>query len=210
MSNIVHTGLSGEARKALLAFVGTQILPHEGDLRHWLLRLGVKAHELDDIIQDVYCRLLRLERFDHIEDPRAYLFRSARNVLLEQVRRSKVVSIMTVQNLDELGVADLGPSPESAVSSRAELNRVLGLIDGLPERCRQVFELRKVHGLSQAETAKALHISENIVEKETAKGLGLILRHMADTGSGVVMRLKSDTGRPRASQKRSKRVYVAD
>jgi RNA polymerase sigma-70 factor (ECF subfamily) len=210
MSNIVHTGLSGEARKALLAFVGTQILPHEGDLRHWLLRLGVKAHELDDIIQDVYCRLLRLERFDHIEDPRAYLFRSARNVLLEQVRRSKVVSIMTVQNLDELGVADLGPSPESAVSSRAELNRVLGLIDGLPERCRQVFELRKVHGLSQAETAKALHISENIVEKETARGLGLILRHMADAGSGVVMALKSDAGRPKASQKRTKRVYVAD
>ncbi len=171
---------SGEARKALLAFVGTQILPHEAALRHWLLRLGVKAHELDDIIQDVYCRLLRLESVDHIEDPRAYLFRSARNVLLEQVRKSKIVSIMTVQNLDELGVADLGPSPESAASSRAELTRVLALIGELPERCRQVFELRKVHGLSQAETAKALRISENIVEKETAKGLMLILRHMAE------------------------------
>lgn len=171
---------SGEARKALLAFVGTQILPHEAALRHWLLRLGVKPHELDDIIQDVYCRLLRLESVDHIEDPRAYLFRAARNVLLEQVRKSKIVSIMTVQNLDELGVADLGPSPESAASSRAELTRVLALIGELPERCRQVFELRKIHGLSQAETAKALRISENIVEKETAKGLMLILRHMAE------------------------------
>jgi RNA polymerase sigma-70 factor (ECF subfamily) len=170
---------TGEARKALLAFVGTQILPHEAALRHWLLRLGVKPHELDDIIQDVYCRLLRLESVDHIEDPRAYLFRAARNVLLEQVRKSKIVSIMTVQNLDELGVADMGPSPESAASSRAELTRVLSLIGELPERCRQVFELRKVHGLSQAETAKALRISENIVEKETAKGLMLILRHMA-------------------------------
>lgn len=171
---------SEEARKALLAFVGTQILPHEAALRHWLLRLGVKPHELDDIIQDVYCRLLRLESVDHIEDPRAYLFRAARNVLLEQVRKSKIVSIMTVQNLDELGVADLGPSPESAASSRAELTRVLALIGELPERCRQVFELRKVHGLSQAETAKALRISENIVEKETARGLTLILRHMAE------------------------------
>lgn len=202
MSNIVQTGPSGEARKALLAFVGAQILPHEADLRHWLLRLGVKAHELDDIVQDVYCRLLRLERFDHIEDPRAYLFRCARNVLLEQVRRSKVVSIMTVQNLDELGVADLGPSPESAASSRAELVRVLGLIEGLPERCRQVFELRKVHGLSQAETAKALRISENIVEKETARGLNLILRHMAEAGSGVVRALTTRTGH--------KRIHVAD
>ncbi len=210
MGNIVHNGPAGESRQALLAFVGTQILPHEADLRHWLLRLGVKAHELDDIVQDVYCRLLRMERFDHIDDPRAYLFRSARNVLLEQVRRSKVVSIMTVQNLDELGVADLGPSPESAASSRAELTQVLGLIEGLPDRCRQVFELRKVHGLSQAETAKALHISENIVEKETAKGLSLILRHMAETGSAVVTALKPKMAPAKLSPKLSKRVYVAD
>jgi RNA polymerase sigma-70 factor (ECF subfamily) len=76
------------------------------------------------------------------------------------------------------------------------------LIEGLPERCRQVFELRKVHGLSQAETAKALRISENIVEKETARGLSLILRHMAETGSAVVTALKPTTGRVR--------VYVAD
>lgn len=171
-------------RAALLAFVGTQILPHEAGLRHWLTRLGVKTDERDDIIQEVYCRLLRLDRFDHIEDPRAYLFHSARSIVLQQVRRNRVVSIMTVQNIDELGVADRGPSPETQASTRHELTQVLGLIGGLPERCRQVFELRKVHGLSQAETAKALRLSENIVEKETAKGLTLILRTLADQPAG--------------------------
>ncbi len=170
-------------RAALLAFVGTQILPHEADLRVWLTRLGVKAHERDDIVQEVYCRLLRLERTDHILDSRAYLFRSARNVVLEQVRKSRIVSIMTVQNLDELGVADSGPNPEAAAGARAELNHVLGLIRDLPERCRQVFELRKVHGLSQAETAKRLSLSENIIEKETAKGLMLILRTLSSVSA---------------------------
>ena len=199
MSNVLDMG---EARRALLTFVGTQILPHENGLRQWLLRLGVKAHEVDDIVQDVYCRLLRLERFDHIEDPRAYLFRCARNVLLEQVRRNKVVAIMTVHNLDELGVADAGPSPESATGTRDELARALGLIQGLPERCRRVFELRKVHGLSQAQTAKALHLSENIVEKETARGLGLILSRMADALVSV---------KPDAIPKRTTpRLHVAD
>ncbi len=168
-------------RAALLAFVGTQILPHEAELRRWLTRLGVRADERDDIVQEVYCRLLRLDHTDHILDPRAYMFRSARNVVLEQVRRNRIVSIMTVQNLDDLGVADHGPTPESAVSARVELTRVLGLIQELPERCRQVFELRKVHGLSQAETAAQLRLSENIVEKETARGLTLILRTLADT-----------------------------
>ena len=172
-------------RAALLAFVGTQILPHEAGLRHWLTRLGVKTDERDDIIQEVYCRLLRLERFDHIEDPRAYLFHSARNVVLQQVRRNRVVSIMTVQNIDELGVADRRPSPETQASARNELTHVLSLIGGLPDRCRQVFELRKVHGLSQAETARTLRLSENIVEKETAKGLTLILRNLAERPAGL-------------------------
>lgn len=171
---------AADSRAALLAFIGTQILPHEADLRQWLTRLGVKADERDDIVQEVYCRLLRIERTDHILDPRAYLFRSARNIVLEQVRRNRVVSIMTVQNLDDLGLADHAPDPEKATSARAELTRVLGLIGALPERCRQVFELRKVHGLSQAETAKRLSLSENVVEKETAKGLNLILRTLAE------------------------------
>ena len=174
---------SGEKRQILLAFVATQILPHEHDLRLWLKRLGVKAHELDDVVQEVYCRLLRLDRVDHITDPRAYLFRSARNIMLEQVRKNRIVSIMTVQNIDDLGIADHTPTPEAAASSRAELDRVLDLIKGLPERCRMVFELRKIHGLSQAETARALHITENVVEKETARGLSLILQRMAATPS---------------------------
>jgi RNA polymerase sigma-70 factor (ECF subfamily) len=167
---------AANSRAALLAFVGTQILPHEPDLRRMLTRLGVKAHERDDIVQEVYCRLLRLDSVEHIDDPRAYVFRVARNVVLGQIRRNRVVSIMTMQNLDELHVADATPNPETATAARVELNQVLSLIRDLPERCRQVFELRKVHGLSQAETAQRLGVSENIVEKETAKGLTAILK----------------------------------
>ena len=75
---------------------------------------------------------------------------------------------------------------EAATSARAELTRALQLIRGLPERCRQVFELRRIHGLSQMETARALHVSENIVEKETARGLSLILKRMSETKGGHV------------------------
>ena len=168
-------------RAALLAFVGTQILPHEADLRRWLTRLGTRADERDDIVQEVYCQFLKLETTDHIDEPRAYMFRTARNVMLQQIRRNRVVSIVTMQNLDELGVSDATPSPEMAVSARVELGRVLDLIRDLPDRCRKVFELRKVRGLSQAETAKEMCLSENVVEKETAKGLSFILQQLADT-----------------------------
>ena len=174
------SGAAGGSRVVLVAFVATQILPHEAELRRRLMQMGVKADVCDDIVQDAYCRLLRLDRIDHILDARSYLFRSARNIVLEQMRKSRIVSITTVQNLDDLAVADMSPSPEAVASSRAELTRVLRLIADLPRRCRSVFELRKIHGLSQAETARRLHISENVVEKETARGLTLILQTLTE------------------------------
>ena len=173
------TGPDQPNRSALLAFVGTRILPHEADVRLGLARLGVSADDRDDILQEVYCRLLTLGSTDHILDPRAYLFKAAHRVLLQKIRKTRVVPIMTMQNLDELAVADQRADPEIALSSRAELSHVLRLIRGLPERCRQVFILRKVHGCSQAETATRLKLSENIVEKDTAKGLTLILADLA-------------------------------
>ncbi|MDC7675346.1 RNA polymerase sigma factor [Asticcacaulis machinosus] len=173
------TARSGMCTKHL-AFVGSQILPHEAGLRQWLTRAGLSASERDDLVQEVYYRLLRQTSFDHIEDPRAYMYRTARNIMLEQIRKNRVVSITTVQNIDELGSIDIAPSPEQAVSARRELARVMGFIEALPARCRAVFELRKVHGLSQAETARRLSLSENIIEKETAKGLSLILKRVAE------------------------------
>ncbi len=172
------------ARQVLLRFVATQILPHEAGLRQWLRILGAKSEDVDDVVQEVYCRLLRMTQIDHIGDPRAYLYRTARNVVLEQVRRARVVSILTVQNLDELGVAAPTPTPETETVARMELSRVLGLIANLPERCRRIFELRKIDGLSQAETARMMRVSENVVEKETARGLMVILDDLARVRRG--------------------------
>ncbi|MCA1935822.1 MAG: RNA polymerase sigma factor [Asticcacaulis sp.] len=163
-----------------LAFIGTHILPHEPGMRQWLSRAGLSPSERDDLVQEVYYRLLRQTSYAHITDPRAYLYRMARNLMLEQIRKNRVVSITTVQNLDELGRADLSPTPEQAVSARRELSRVMAFIESLPARCKAVFELRKVHGLSQAETAARLGLSENVVEKETARGLTLILKQVAE------------------------------
>ena len=173
------TGPDQPNRSALLAFVGTRILPHEAEVRQRLTRLGVTAEDRDDILQEVYCRLLTVGSADHILDPRAYLFKAARRVLLQKIRKTRVVPITTMQNLEDLAGPDRRGDPEVALSARTELNHVLDLIRGLPERCRQVFILRKVHGCSQAETAEKLKISENIVEKDTAKGLTLILDDLA-------------------------------
>lgn len=55
------------------------------------------------------------------------------------------------------------------MNSHQELAMLVKAIQGLPDRCRQVFALRKVYGYSQKEIALRLNISENTVEQHLTK-----------------------------------------
>src|SRR5690606_3973740 len=127
---------------------------------------------------------------DGVVSGRAYFFTVARNIVLKQLRRERVVRIDAVAEIDALGIVDGEPSAERAVSGRQELARVQRLIDELPERCRLVFQMRKIDALSQKEVAARLGVSENVVEKEAARGLRLILQRLGEeTGARPPLKL---------------------
>jgi len=169
-----------QSRAEIVAFVGGQILPHEADVRAWLRRSGSTPADTDDVVQETYCRLAALDSVAHITSGRAYFFRTARNIAIEKIRRARIIRIDCVTEIDALNVVDEGPSPERVVASRRELSRVRKLIEGLPERCRHIFTLRRIHGLSQRETAARLGVTENVVEMQSARGLRLILRALSE------------------------------
>lgn len=166
----------------VIAWVSSQIVPFEAELRQKLAHICRGQGEVDDLVQDIYYRLLKLPSVAHIDDSRNYLFQIARNIVIDQVRRKAVVNIETMHNLEELVVPDDRPSPESVAIARAELKWVLGAIANLPDRCREVFRLRKIYGLSQAEAARNLGVSENVVEKETMRGMHIISDIVARVG----------------------------
>jgi RNA polymerase sigma-70 factor (ECF subfamily) len=180
---VVVEGPLKQSRAEIVAFVGGQILPHEADARAWLRRSGAAAADIDDVIQETYCRLAALESVAHIVNGRAYFFRTARNIAIEKIRRARIVRIDCVTEIDALNVVDDEPSPERVVAGRRELGRVQQLIEGLPERCRQIFTLRRIHGLSQRETALRLGVTENVVEMQSARGLRLILRALSEAAA---------------------------
>ena len=164
----------------LIGWVGRHILPHERQLRAWL-RAAFPAIDIDDVVQESYCRIATLTRTEHIDDPRRYLFRTARNVVLEQIRRERVVSIEAASGLAELEQApEDGGSPERIVAGRHALERVERLIEALPDRARQVFRLRKIEGVPQREIATRLGLTETVVENEVARGLRRILDQLTD------------------------------
>lgn len=169
-----------EGRARIVAWVGREILPHEADVRAWLRRSLVSDGEVEDVIQEAYCRLLALKSVGHIASPRAYFFTAARAVVVDYVRRSRVVRMETVTEIEALHVVLDDPSPERVTAGRRELERVRRLIAALPERCRRVFELRKIEGLPQRDIARLLGVTETIVENDVVKGQRLILKALAE------------------------------
>ncbi|WP_114953986.1 RNA polymerase sigma factor [Sphingosinicella terrae] len=150
-------------------------MPHEPEVRAWLSRSRVPDDQIDDVVQEAYCRLAALERIDMIDRPGAYFFSIARNLLLAQIRRQRIVSIESVAEIEAMAPFDDAPSAERALDGKLELARVRAVLATLPERCRRIFEMRKIDGVPQKEIAARLGVNEGIVENESRKGLLLIL-----------------------------------
>ncbi|MBC7166371.1 RNA polymerase sigma factor [Phenylobacterium sp.] len=181
----------GLVSKERAVWLAQRILPHEPALRAWLSRRAAGL-EVDDIVQETYAILAGLGEVDHIRSPRNYMFEVAKSVVRQGLRRSPVVAFEALAEADGLQTPSIEPSPETVAADRQELGRVAALIAGLPPKCRQVFILRKVHGLSQKEIAGRLNLAESTVEKHVGKALAILT---AKIGRGGTRRLESSTDR---------------
>lgn len=184
----------GPDDKGLARWLAREILPHEGDVRRWLRRSLVVSGDVDDVIQEAYCRLADLGDPARIASPRAYFFQTARSIVLEQMRRARIVRIEAVTEIDALRIEWDEPSPERIVGGREELDRVMQAVAALPDRCRRIFEMRRVLGLSQKDIAQRLGVTENIVENEAARGLKAVLKRLGET---------ADVGRSASGRRRA-------
>lgn len=194
-------------RREIIAWVGSQIVPHEADLRARLRRMAVPEQEVGDIVQEAYLRIAQLDSVAHIRNGRAYFFTAARSALLQRVRRERIVRIDTMSEAEALVIADDEPDPERHASARQELAHIRALIEALPERCRTIFELRRIQGVPQREIAARLGVPEHIVEAQATRGLKLILKALAgeagaeSVGSHVLKGRGADNrkGKPRGT-----------
>lgn len=181
-------------------WLGRYVLPHEPQLRAWLRRRRLGGLEVDDIIQETYSRLMAADSVSHIQDAKSYAFQVAGSVVIDALRRMKVISIFSVPELDQLETASQEPSPERQAIDRDELHRLAGMIATLPGKVRDVFILRRVHGLSQNEVARRLGLAESTVEKHMAKGFLIMLEQYQHGGNAPLHPSKSGPRQDRTSR----------
>lgn len=169
-----------------------QILVHEEALLRYLQRHWARQEELIDLRQELYTRVYEAAGKALPAQPKAFLFASARHLVTDRLRRSRVVSIEPMGDFEPSHVLIDDVSPERWCGGRQALRRLSDAFDQLPDRCREVVWLRRVEELSQKDVALRLGISEKTVEKHIARGMRLLADALSRGGEQVPARTAAD------------------
>lgn len=148
-----------------------EIEPHEPSLRAWLRsRFGFDT-AIDDIVQESYIRILKTQSRTSINSPKAYLFRTARNVAVDYLKDLKKRQAEPLDETSNIVHLEDWETAKDILQHRNKVELLRAAIEALPDRCREVFVMRRVHGLPSAEIAKRLKISTHTVSAQLTIGL---------------------------------------
>ena len=127
----------------------------------------VPRDDVDDIVQETYLRLCRVVMVDEIQNPKAYIYRIARNLALDSLKKAD--NALTVSYIEEF------PEPGARsddvckkVESEEEFRYFCESVKRLPKQSRRVFVMQKVYGFSQRQIGHELGISQSTVEKHVS------------------------------------------
>jgi RNA polymerase sigma factor (sigma-70 family) len=160
----------------LKTWFAREILAHEAALMRFLNRAWPRRDEIHDLRQEIYVRVYEAAARARPASPKSFLFTTARNLMADRVRRSRIVSIEAVGDIAALNVLVDEVSPERRIDARQELKRLAHAFNLLPPKCREVVWMRRVDEISQKEVAQRLGISERTVESHVLNGM----RYLAD------------------------------
>src|SRR6266567_7000004 len=98
-----------------------EILPHEGALVRYFARTWAARDEIHDLRQETYLRVYEAAAKERPRSAKAFLFTTARHLLVDRMRRRRVVSFEPGWDLDELNVLVDEISPERSAGADEEL-----------------------------------------------------------------------------------------
>ena len=158
-----------------------EVLRHEHVLMAFLRKNWRNPDDVVEFRQEVYAKIIAYGRQQKPANVRAFMLTTARNILINQVRRTAIVSFEQVVHLEDMPLPSDQATPERVALAKDELRRVRAAIGRLPPRCQEVFLLRKVEGLSLQEIAQRTGLALSTVENHLTRGIRGLATIMLET-----------------------------
>jgi RNA polymerase sigma factor (sigma-70 family) len=148
--------LYGRYRKELVAFVRR--------------RFGAGPPDPEDIAQQAFTNFAAMGPAESVANPRAFLFRTAHNIAVNDRKRRGVGRRFLEANPDPREIRDerYDLDPEVVLLSREQYSLIESVIRAMPWKRRQSLLLSRLEGLSYAEIGRRLGQSESAVRKQVA------------------------------------------
>ena len=134
----------------------------------------------EDMVQQVFERLLQRGEVESIENLTGYIYRVAETVFADHLRRAAVRRSQAHDQFDESLHAGVDFSPEHVLAKRERLARVMEILQALPERTRVIFVLRRLEGWKYRDIAERYGISVSAVEKHVERAVEQLSAKMDD------------------------------
>jgi RNA polymerase sigma-70 factor (ECF subfamily) len=132
--------------------------------------------EAREIAQEAYVHLLRLNQPETVSYLRAYLFKTAANLVVDRLRQRGRRRITT--SVADLDFAPFELTPERQVSANQALNLIHAAVAQLPPKCRQAFLLHRVYDVPIGEIADRMGIGACMVRRYVARALEHVREHL--------------------------------
>ncbi len=158
------------------------IEPHEAQIRHWLKSRYGSQCDVDDVVQESLLKIFKAREKGQLKSPKAFFFAVARNAAVDSMRKAKVAVTDSLVDEEMLEIMDEGESVDEVAARNHELEILTQAIQALPERCRRVFTLSKVYGMTYNDIARDMGISFNTVSAQIAIGLSKCTQYMRRHG----------------------------
>lgn len=159
-------------------------LEHENALKRFLWQFYKRAEDVEDAAQEVFLRSFRAELESEIKNPKAFLFRVARNYALSDLARksNSEVDFFGDSNAPTVLKDDRQFPADNHLASKQALALLVRAVAELPPKCRRIFIMRKFEGMSVKDIAQTLSVSVSNVDNQLSIGLERTMRYLRDHG----------------------------
>jgi RNA polymerase sigma factor (sigma-70 family) len=137
----------------------------------------VPPRDVEDIIQETYLRMCKVENKTYIKDSESFMFRTARNLALDYLKRAETRLTSGVDNIDEILLQEYDPA-FCQVASDEEFGIFCAAIRELPKQSQRAFILKKVYGYSLKEIMIEMDVGQPTVESHIVNATKKCVEYM--------------------------------
>ena len=143
---------------------------HNDLLRFFTRKLGCRDLAAD-CTQDTYVHLARMGTTVDVQNPRAFLFRVAANLAVDNLRKMRTRRTTVSVEPPPDDAPSSAPTAEAVLEAKQRVVQLQAAIDELSPNCRSALLLNRLEGKTHREIARILGVSESMVAKYIVQAL---------------------------------------